>query len=252
MAIMAIQIQSPRNSFIQFSETGIVDHCIFDNIRICLPVYDDRDISFQFFLNGTAEEIALLCGAYGEEVRIGIVDECDDADFLLEFTASPYSDVAEMYRLSETQMLVNWSHGVPGFTAVRAVEQCFRIRVQVGAVRYCSNCLVRTSDNCFTSVIEYGNDENGFGFNYCNSGAEGEATISCEPTIIQFTNISTLTIPYTQSLRDSYGDAPSVQAWISDGTSLVNMGITATFDSYPVSTISLDFGGPASGIAVIR
>lgn len=249
---MSLSIQSPRNSFVQFSETGIVDHCIFDNIRICLPVYDDRDIAFQVFLNGTAEEITLFCGIYGESVRIGIVDDCDDEDCLLEFTAAPYSDVPEIFRLSDTQMLINWSHGVPGFTSVRTIGQCFRIRIQIGDMKACSNCFERTADNCFTSVIEYGSDENSFGFNYCYSGAEGESTISCEPTIVQFTNVSTLTIPYTQSLKDSYGLAPSVQIWVSDGTSLVNMGVTATFDSYPVNTISADFGGPASGIIVIR
>lgn len=249
---MSLSITSPRNSFVQFSETGIVDNCIFDNIRICLPVYDDRDIAFQVFLNGTVEEINLFCGIYGEDVRIGIVDECDDADFLLEFTAAPYSDVPEIFRLSDTQMLINWAHGVPGFTSVRNVGQCFRIRIQIGDMKVCSNCFERTADNCFTSVIEYGSDENSFGFNYCYSGSEAVSTISCEPTIIQFTNVSTLTIPYTQSLKDAYGDAPSVQIWISDGTSLVNMGITATFDTYPVNTISADFGGPASGIIVIR
>lgn len=249
---MALTIQSPRNSFIQFNETGIIDHCVFDRIQFCLPVYDDQDIAFQFFLNGTETEIDALCGVYGADVQIGIVADCNDPGFLLDFTGSPYNNVPEMYRLSPTQLLVNWSHGVPGFTSVRNIGECFKIRVQVGTTKFCSNCLERTADNCFTSVIEYGNDENGFGFNYCNSGAVDEETISCAPTIIQFTNQSTLTIPYTQSLRDSYGDAPGVQIWISDGTSLVNMGITATFDSYPVNTISADFGGPASGIIVIR
>lgn len=249
---MAITIQSPRNSFIQFSESGIIDHCVFDRLQFCLPVYEDRDIAYQFFLNGTESEIDSLCGVYGQDVRIGIVEDCDDADFLLEFTANPYNDVPEMYRLSDTQILVNWAHGVPGFATVRQVNQCFKIRVQLGDTKFCSNCLERTADNCFTSVIEYSNDENSFGFNYCNSGAVDEESISCAPTIIQFTNVSTVTIPYTQSLKDSYGDAPSVQVWVSDGTNLVNMGITATFDTYPVNTINVDLGGPASGIVVIR
>ncbi len=249
---MALSIQSPCHSFIQFNETGVIDHCIFDFLQFCLPVYDDRDISFQFFVNGTETEIDALCGVYGTQVQVGIVDQCDDENFLLDFTGSPYNDEAELFRLSATQILVNWSHGVPGFTAVRTVGQCFRIRVQIGDQKFCSNCLQRTADNCFTSVLEYGNDENSFGFNYCNSGAVSEESISCAPTIIQFTNTSTLTIPYTQSLRDSYGDAPSVQIWVSDGTSLVNMGITATFDTFPVNTISVDLGGPGSGIVVIR
>jgi hypothetical protein len=43
-----------------------------------------------------------------------------------------------------------------------------------------------------------------------------------------------------------------VQVWVSDGTNLVNMGISAVFDSYPVNTITVDLGGPGSGIIVIR
>lgn len=219
---------------------------------MCLPVVEDTDIAFQFYVNGTEEEIDLLCGVYSIPVQIGIVADCDDEDFLLEFTGNPYGDQPDLFRLSATQMLVNWPHGVPGFAGVRTVGQCFKIRVQVGDQKFCSNCLERSADSCFTSVLEYGNDENYAGFNYCEAGAVNEETISCAPTIIQFTNQSTLTIPYTQALKDAYGDAPSVAVWISDGTSLVNMGITATFDTYPVNTISVDMGGPASGIVVIR
>lgn len=249
---MAIQIQSPAHSFVQFSETGTFEHCIFGTYTVPMPVVLYTDVAFQFFLIGTESEIDALCGPYGTDVRIGIVSECGDPTFLTEFTGNPYNDVPEIYRLGVTQLLVNWAHGLPGFDSVVAVGECFHIRVQVGATTYCSNIHKRSSDTCFTSVIDYTNDENFAGFNYCNSGSVDEETISCEPTIIQFTNVSTLTIPYTQSMKDSYGDAPSVQIWLSDGTNLVNMGVTATFDSYPVNTISADLGGPGSGIIVIR
>lgn len=249
---MALSIQSPTHSFVQFGETGTFEHCVFGSYTFPLPVYEYTDSAFQFYLLGTSTEIDAICGPYGEDVRIGIVNDCDDANFLTEFTGSPYNDVAEIYRLSETQLLVNWAHGLPGFDSVISVEECFHIRVQVGDTKWCSNVHKRTADSCFTSVIDYTNDENFAGFNYCSSGAVDEETTTCEPTIIQFTNQSTLTIPYTQALRDSYGDAPSVKAYISDGTSLVDMGITITFDAYPVNTISADFGGTASGILIIK
>lgn len=249
---MALSIQSPIHSFVTFNETGAFEHCVFGTYTVPLPVVLYTDVAFQFYLLGTSSELDAICGVYGEEIRVGIVSECDDADFLTEFTGAPYSDEAEIYRLSDTQLLVNWAHGLPGFDSVVSVGECFRIRVQIGDTKWCSNVHKRSSDSCFTSVIDYTNDENYAGFNYCSSGAVSESEISCEPTIIQFTNQSTLTIPYTQSMRDSYGDIPDVQAWISDGTNLVNMGITATFDDYPVNTISFDFGGPASGIIRIR
>jgi hypothetical protein len=149
-------------------------------------------------------------------------------------------------------MLVNWSHGFPGFTGVIAANECFNVRVEIGAQQFCSNCFERTTDDCFTSVVEYGCDENCFGFNYCSSGAVDEDTLTCEPTIITFTNVATLTVPYTQMLMDKYGAAPTIQVWISDGTNLVNMGITATLDTYPPTVLSFDFGGPASGIVVVK
>lgn len=249
---MAYGIISPAQSFVQFSETGKVDHCIFDKINFCLPVFTDGDVAFQFFITGTESEIDALCGVYGIPIGLGIVGACDDEDFLLEFTANPYNDVPEIFRVSDTMLLVNWAHGVPGFGSVIGYNECFKIRVQIGLVKFCSNCFERTIDDCFTSVIEYGCDENCYGFNYCGSGTTDAGEISCDPTVIQFLNQSTLSIQYTQSLRDAYGDVPTIQVWISDGTDLVNMGITAAMDTYPPNTLSFDFGGPASGIIVIK
>lgn len=249
---MAYSITSPAQSFIQFSETGKIDHCIFDQLNFCLPVYEDRDVAFQAYVNGTDSEIDALCGVYGSPIAIGIVSACDDADFLLEFTANPYNEVPEIYRLSDTQLLLNWAHGIPGFTNVISYNECFKIRIQIGIVQFCSNCLERTSDNCFTSVIEYSSDENSYGFNYCGSGATTTGELTCEPLIIPFENQSTMSIPYTQMLRDSYGEVPTIQVWISDGTNLVNMGITATFDAYPPNVLGFDFGGVATGIVVIK
>jgi hypothetical protein len=250
---MALQIQSPTHSFVQFSETGTYAHCVFGNYTFAMPVYEYTDIAFQFFLVGTSSEIDTICGPYGTDVRVGIVNDCEDGAFLLEFTGNPYNDVPEMYRLSDTQLLVNWSHGLPGFDSVISVEECFHIRVQIGASTWCSNVHKRTADSCFTSVVDYTNDENFAGFNYCFSGTtEVDESGACEPTIIQFTNQSVLTIPYTQALMDKYGPVPDVKVWISDGTNLVNMGTSVVLDGYPVNTITADNGGPASGILVIR
>jgi hypothetical protein len=249
-----ITFQSPTQSFVQFGESGIIENCMWDDLRYCLPVVEDSDIAFQVYVNGTETDIDSICGAYGLPVRIGIVSDCDENDFLLEFTSNPYNDVPELYRLSDTQLLVNWQHGLPGFGTVVGIGECFYIRIQVGDASACSNCLTRSADTCHTSVIDYTNEENYGGFNYCSSGAVpvNDDGSSCEPTIIQFTNVPKVTIPYTQSLKDKYGDAPDVQVWVSDGTNLVNMGISAVFDGYPVNTISVDLGGNGSGIIRIR
>ena len=256
---MALTIISPQHSFIRFNEAAADALCIWGTINFCLPVYDPEDIYFQFVIEGTEDEIDSLCTQTGGEVTIQLVTDCN-TDPLITFTERP-----ERYRLSATQVIYNWTHGVPGFISVVTVGVCFKIQVTVQATPYgypmetlvaCSNCFERIANECFTSVIEYGNDDDAFGFKYCNSGdieTDPPASIDCSPTIVTFVSVGTLAIPYTAFLKAKYGVFPTVQVWIYDGAGqLVNMGITAAFDTYPPTMINLDFGGTASGIVVIR
>ena len=166
-----------------------------------------------------------------------------------------------------TQVLYDWQIGFTGFDGFVAVGEFFKIQITITATPYgypeeidtfCSNCFERIGSDCFTSVVEYGNDEDGFGFKYCYGGELDEegnvgSSIDCDPTITQFINVSTLSIPYTAMLQSKYGVFPTVQCWIYDGSGqLINMGIQAAFDTYPPTMINFDFGGSASGIIVIR
>jgi hypothetical protein len=75
----------------------------------------------------------------------------------------------------------------------------------------------------------------------------------CFPTVVEFTDVATLDIPYTAQMTLKYGDVPTVQTWIYDGLGrLVIMGIFASLDAVPPTLISLDFGGLATGIIVIK
>ncbi len=257
---MAISIISPANSFIRFDETADAALCIWGNVNFCLPVYDAEDVYFQFVIEGTEGDIDSLCTQTGDEITVALVNECNGAA-ILTFAEKP-----DRFRLSTTQVLYNWAHGLPGFTGPVAVGECFKIQVTVEATPYgyptetdvyCSNCFERIGSDCFTSVVEYGNDEDAFGFKYCYGGnlpnGETTPTLDCSPTIVTFVGVATLAIPYTALLQDKYGVFPTVQVWIYDGTGqLLNMGITAAFDTYPPTMINLDFGGVASGIVVIR
>ena len=258
---MSLSIISPVNSFVRFGESDAAPLCIWGTVDYCLPVYDAEDVYFQFVVQGTEDEVDSLCTQSGDEVTVDLVSECNGSP-LLTFSERP-----ERIRLSTTQVLYNWSHGVPGFTSVVAVAQCFKIQVTVLATPYgypdqelvrCSNCFERIASDCFTSVIEYGNDEDAFGFKYCyggnlNGAYEDPDTLDCSPTVVTFVNVATRAIPYTALLQAKYGTIPTVQVWIYDGTGqLLNMGITAGFDTYPPTMINLDFGGTASGIVVIR
>lgn len=252
---MALTIINSPHSFIRFNETPEAALCIWGSVDFCLPVYDPEDVYFQFVIEGTESEIDMLCTQSGNEMTVSLVNDCDGEDILT------FSEKPERFRLSVTQALYNWTHGLPGFTGPVSVGECFRIKLTVDALPYdtetfCSNCLERIGDDCFTSVIEYGNDEDGFGFKYCYGGdiaGGGSSGGDCEPTIITFVSVPTVTIPYTALLQSKYGDFPTVQVWIYDGTGqLLNMGITAAFDTYPPTVINIDLGGPASGIVVIR
>lgn len=258
---MSLSIISPTNSFVRFGEADASPLCIWGTVDFCLPVYTAEDVYFQFVIQGTESEIDSLCTQSGDEVTVQLVNVCN-GPVLLTFAELP-----ERVRLSTTQVLYNWSHGLPGFTSVISVAECFKVQVTVLATPYgypneelvsCSNCFERIASDCFTSVLEYGNDDDAFGFKYCNGGNlngayEDPDTLDCSPTVIQFVNEATLAIPYTALLQAKYGVFPTVQVWIYDGTGqLLNMGITAAFDTYPPTMINLDFGGSASGIVVIR
>jgi hypothetical protein len=251
---MGYSIITPENSFVRFGETEGVTHCIHGEFKDCLPVYADDDVYFQFVARAdTSEEADALCTPGQSGLEIGLVRECEQEGNDVDFTGTP-----ERYRLDATHVLYNWQHGLQGMAGFYEVGDCFKIRASVGVgenvTTACSNCFIRIGNDCFTSVIEYENEENFAGFNYCNAGAPVEDTgTSCEPTVIQFSNKSTLTIPYTALLQSLYGDVPTVQVWIDDGSgSLVNMGITATLDTYPPTVLNFDFGGPATGIIIIR
>ena len=215
---------------------------------MCLPILFESDIAFQFVLTAdTIEEANALCQIGESGIQIGLVTACDQPDFDVEFTEQP-----ERFRISDLQVLYNWTHGLPGSLGFYDISECFYIRIITADFQYCSNCLQRIDNGCFSSVIEYGNDENAFGFSYCNGESPIDENLSCAPTIIEFINKETLTIPYTAALAAMYGDIPTVQTWIYDGTELVNMRIRVEFDQMPPTQINFDFGGLASGRIVIR
>ena len=246
---MAITLSAPRFSFVQFSESNAVTSCNFTDIHLCLPVYDANDVAFQFIaVTDTEQEADDLCDLDNDKIKIGIVENCADG-FLLEFNDKP-----NRFRIAPKQVLYNWSEGLPGFDSEIEVGGCFMVKIIIDETySFCSNCFQRIGDPCHTSVVEYGNDENGFGFNYCNSAEEDiDNAGDCNPTEIAFTNEETLIIPYTAALQAKYGNLPSVQVWIYDENSeLVDMGIRVAFDAYPPTELRFNFGGSASGIIKI-
>lgn len=245
---MAITLLSPPASFVKFNIEP-EDHCIWGVIDLPLPVIYPDDVAFQFILQtDTEEEAAGLSTAY---VQIGLVKDCEDDGFLIEFS-NPF----ERSKVKANQVLYNWGWGFPGFAGVLAFDECFYVRVKLGDQEWCATSrFQRKREDCFTSVIEYGSDGgNAFGFFACGTDITlpDAPVVDCRPTAVQFSNVATLTIPYTASLQDKYGDVPSVQVWIYDtGGKLVNMGVQASLIGYPTTSIEVDLGGQASGVVRI-
>lgn len=249
---MGLTLISPKNSFVQFDVSDVISGCAEITGSQCLPVMEDNDINFQFVIQADTEgEADLLCDLTNSLLTIGITDKCTDG-LLLTFGAK-----TERYRISPTQVLYNWSHGLPNFATVIANDRCFHIKIltsQYGTdYSWCSNCFIRIIDGCFTSVLDYNGDDNQYGFDYCGGQAVGDDTTTCEPTIIVFTGQATLSIPYTAQLQAKYGNVPTVTVWQNDPITgdLVDMGQRVAFDSFPPTVIKIDNGGVASGIVKI-
>ena len=246
---MPYSISASRFSFVQFAESDTIQACGWTDTDMCLPVYLESDVWFPFVITAdTEEEADVLCSLTDEPVAVGLVEQCSDG-FLLEFTEKPIRN-----RISTTQVSYWWQHGFPGFTGVLEVGDCFHVKIEVADQSFCSNCFQRIGNDCHTSVLEYSNNDNAFEFNYCASTTDeqGGETEDCEPTILQFTNQSIMTIPWTAYLQAKYGSAPTVQVWIYDENGeLVAAGLRVALDTYPPTELRLDFGGNASGIIKI-
>lgn len=246
--IMAYRIFAPTNSFVQFAESNATTSCNYADIIQCLPVFLPDDVSFQFIVQAdTSEEADALCDLTNSLASVGLANDCAGS-LIKTFTQKP-----DRFRISDTQVLYNWLHGLPGFDTVVPVAGCFVVKVTVADQTVCSNCFQRIAQDCHTSVLEYGNDDNFAGFNYCNSGGvDSPDGSTCEPTFISFTNQATLTVPYTAAMIAKYGNVPTLKVWIYDTDGqLANMSVSQKFDAYPPTEIRIDMGGPATGILKI-
>ncbi len=247
-------IQSPKFSFVQFGETDFVDqNCMFD-FSLCLPIVTPTDVAFQFYIALDDEVEADAFQADPSVLELLMENDTFVGGELL-IPGTP-----EIFKINPITFLVNVALSWTGVTVLED-GQCFNLIARIGVYEARTNCFQKINEDgeadCDTALIEYGNEEDGFGFKYCLG--EGDLIIdepggaTCEPTLITFTNKSILTIPYTSTLISKHGLIPTVQVWIyDDNGDLVNMNIRAAFDSMPPTLLKFDFGGTASGIIKIK
>jgi hypothetical protein len=242
---MSYSIITPRFSFVRFDGSELTgESCNFADINFALPVFAVDDLAWQFVISTDEVDDTELCSASATPLQMGIVLDCGDAGLLYEFTGVP-----QRFLVATGQVLFNWTHGVQGLYDNVEIGECFYVKIIFEGNEWCSNKMQRIGDDCHTTVLEYGADENAFGFAYCAGELVGDATDPCEPLFVTFNNKSTLTLPWTASLANRYGDAPSIQTWIYDSDGLLTrMLIREAMDAYPPTYLTFDFGGPASGV----
>lgn len=266
---MGVRILVPEASFVKFSDPSY-EHCIFGTVKVNLPVYLAEDIAFQFIIEtDTKDEADELSTINNTVVKVGIKNT---ADTITLFTPKP-----ERFRLDNTHVLYYWTEGLPDFDEQVNVGECFNIIVRAaltgGTTDFTSNDFERINEyqSCFTSVIDYSNDENAFGFDYCAGatvdqddgviigpgGGDNDQVDPqiCVPTRIEFENDSVMVIPYTAELLAAYGSVPTVQVWLFDesGRLIYTPGIEAKLlGGVPPTEISIDFGGIATGLVIIK
>lgn len=75
----------------------------------------------------------------------------------------------------------------------------------------------------------------------------------CNPLITTFFNTPSTVIGYGPSMQSVYGLAPKITVLYWDGTQYVAAGISTSiaFDTYPVNSITIDHGGPNTGLVKI-
>lgn len=241
---MPYHISTSQFSFLQFSESDIISACNWPDTEMCLPVFQSNDVAFQFVIAAdTEEEADVLCSIDSNPVVVGHVEACSDA-------LTPFTGTVTRYRIAPLQILYYWSNGITTLNTME-IGQCFKIGIEVFEQFFCSNCFQRIGSDCHTSVVEFYGDENAFGYNYCAGESVDEDATDCEPLILQFTNQSSMVIPWTAYLESIYGQTPSINVWTYDGSELVQAGQVVKYDTFPPTEIRIDFGGVNSGIIKI-
>jgi len=250
---MSANVLTPEHSFVRFDAEPPGNSCGSPDVEFCFPIVHEDDVAFQFIIEtDTEQEANELCDIGHTKIQVGITT--DGVNFTRNFTGL-LGLKPERYRIASNKVLYNWSHGAPDFDESIAMEGCFqfmvRAQLSTGVVTGLSSCFQRIPEDCFTSVIEFASPKNAFGFIYCGyfEDAINDGADDCIDFVQPFVNQSVLSIPYTQAMRDQYGDLPDVEVFIHNpATGLFEKTILSIgMDAVPPTVITVDLGGPSSG-----
>lgn len=191
-------IISPKFSFVSFDpELPVLNDCCNGPQIVCLPVFKEDDIFFQFTITGAdadraqeifdlpIESVQLLLLKGGENTFGTFVSQT-----MRNWTVAD-GFTFERYRSEEFGVTYIWKHNLKDFKAFIECDSCFQLGVKIvfpegietgefssefsaefglsGNVLYgISNAFKRICDDCFTAIVEYYSKEDGNSFKYCS------------------------------------------------------------------------------------
>lgn len=170
---MAIKITTPRLSFIQL---GCPEKCI------CYPIVNEDELKFQILIETDTilqsdDIMASVPGNFNLLIVDGI-DNCTQSqilantihDFAVSISGGPVFNFQRI-RISPKKVLLYWPYGLPLLNDFVNCEQVFSLAISLyfNSTLYVQrlNCFKKVCDTDYTSVLEYSNNEDGYGFNYC-------------------------------------------------------------------------------------
>lgn len=180
---MSRRIISPDFSFVRFAVASEEQA-----YRNTLPVYLNTDLKFQFFIDcDTIVEADAVLAESPDHLRLVLLEARgydDDSDLIsgiiYDFTTAG-GKTFELVRISDYTIALLWEKDLVNLPTHIDCDQCFRLglNIQIGATNYrrASNTFYRSCSSKNTSLIEYANDENVFGFAYCTTGFTNRARI---------------------------------------------------------------------------
>jgi len=193
-----MEIVSPQYSFIKFDSPESIDNCCDGEQDFCIPIIEENDTWFQFKITSTsyAEIQALMSGPI-EDLQLVLLNGTGNnavsiaANTLRNWTADD-SIYFERYRTGLYEVTYQWRGNFKDIKTLLSCNDCFQIAVikmsdpttgefsdefsdefdtdtaLVYELASISNCLKRICGDCYTTVLEYYNEEDYAGFNYCN------------------------------------------------------------------------------------
>lgn len=197
-----MQIVNPKYSFVKFDSPEAINTCCNGDQEFCIPVIEETDTYFQVKLTstvyseiqdmmdddseGAAEAFHLLLLAGSGNTPDNFVDNLlrdwtfqDHLTFekfrtgLFEITLqwkSPFKDIKTLLDCGDCFQLAFIRAGE--FSAEFSDEFSDEFDIDGTTIAYdfiaISNCFKRACEDCFTSVLEYYNDDDYAEFRYCN------------------------------------------------------------------------------------